>query len=798
MEKRFVGFLFLAFAILMANALISAWLRGPQPDPKIAQGDPRADGAAPNAKQPDAKQPIPKEGRPPEPTHDEPPGDEPVVAPPAGEPPAPDPEKKPEQKVENEWLTLGSLDPASPYRMLVTFTNQGAAIHRLELSSPRFRSLDDRSGYLGHLSLEPAADGARVRVVGAGTPADEAGLKVGDVIVAVNEQSVADSEDLRRLLLKTKPRQQVMLSIARDGKNSVPMPVTLGRRPLELMRPEIENIWAREQMLSKALEAPKGFQDPPSMLLTLQQVGEESIDEDAAELPGISLIKANWEIVEKTATVAAFRRRLPAQGVEIIKRYRLATVPEEEHDDRDYPAYHLMLEIELRNVAGVDQTLAYRLDGPTGLPTEGWWYSSKISRQWGSVGIRDVVARFYEKSPEMFGCATIVTDGVDAMRGESLMYMGVDAKYFSAVLIPQKEIITDIWLDESDAVRLAPEPTSDTNKQLVNVTCRLLSEPKKFEPNESLKHTYQLFAGPKAPDLLAKYHQPTDDEYSLSTLIYYGYAIWAVFAKLMLGILHVLYAVVRNYGIAIILLTVLVRGAMFPLSRKQALNMIKMQELQPEMKRIMEKYKKDLEKRSKAMQDLYRKHNYNPMGGCLVMVLQLPVFIGLYRGLMIDIELRQAPLLGDSIRWCSDLSAPDRLFDWSAFMPDFINSGVGIFGLGPYFNLLPVLTVVLFLAQQKMFMPPPADEQAAMQQKIMKYMMIFIGLMFYKVASGLCLYFIVSSLWGICERKVLPKAQPATALSPSDDEKPAKREPKPAAGNNGAGGKKKGQKQRRK
>ena len=96
-------------------------------------------------------------------------------------------------------------------------------------------------------------------------------------------------------------------------------------------------------------------------------------------------------------------------------------------------------------------------------------------------------------------------------------------------------------------------------------------------------------------------------------------------------------------------------------------------------------------------------------------------------------------------------------------MPEFINNGVGMFGLGPYFNLLPILTIVLFIWQQKMFMPPPADEQAAMQQKIMQYMMIFMGILFFKVASGLCIYFIASSLWSLAERKFLPK----TTLPPA-------------------------------
>jgi len=242
----------------------------------------------------------------------------------------------------------------------------------------------------------------------------------------------------------------------------------------------------------------------------------------------------------------------------------------------------------------------------------------------------------------------------------------------------------------------------------------------------------------------------------------------------MSSILHTFYAIVGNYGLAILMLTVLVRGCMFPLSKKQALGAQKMQELQPEIKKLQEKYKKDMEARTKAQQDLFRKHNYNPLSGCLVLFVQLPIFVALYRSLSVDIELRQAPLLSEGIRWCSNLAAPDMLFDWSRWMPDWFNSGQGMFSLGPYFNLLPILTIVLFILQQKMFMPPPADDQAAMQQKIMKYMMIFIGVMFFKVASGLCIYFVASSLWGLAERKFLPKTTPAPAAVKSQTRADAK------------------------
>jgi YidC/Oxa1 family membrane protein insertase len=226
-------------------------------------------------------------------------------------------------------------------------------------------------------------------------------------------------------------------------------------------------------------------------------------------------------------------------------------------------------------------------------------------------------------------------------------------------------------------------------------------------------------------------------------------------ATFLTKVLHAFYAVVGNYGLAIIMLTVVVRLCMFPLSRKQALSAQKMQELQPEMKKINEKFKGNNEGRARAMQELWKKHNYNPMGGCLLAFVQLPIFIGLYRALMIDVELRGAPLFSEAIRWCSDLSAPDMLFYWGNWSPQALFGETG--WLGPYFNVLPLFTVALFLVQQRMFMPPAADEQAAMQQKIMTYMMVFMGVMFYKVASGLCLYFIASSLWGIGERKLLPK-----------------------------------------
>jgi len=353
----------------------------------------------------------------------------------------------------------------------------------------------------------------------------------------------------------------------------------------------------------------------------------------------------------------------------------------------------------------------------------------------------------------------------DVWRDEPMTYIGVDTQFFLAALLPKKERPDDIWFARSMPLRAAPAPSDKKLKKLTNVSFRVASNTVKLEPGGAVEHEFTIFAGPKKPDYLA--------DYGLGRCIYYGWFGWV--SKPMLAVLHFFYAIVRNYGISIMLLTVLVRSGMFPISRKQALNAQKMQEIQPEMKRLAEKYKGDMEKRTKAQQELFRKHNYNPLSGCLPMFLQLPIFIGLYRSLAVDVELRQATLLGRAIGWCTNLAGPDMLFRWDGFIPAYFSSPTG--WLGPYFNLLPGITMALMLWQQKMFMPPPADEQAALQQKMMRFMMIFMFVIFFKVASGLCLYFIVSSSWGIAERKLLPKTKAAEPPPVTKNAKKGKKVP---------------------
>ena len=156
----------------------------------------------------------------------------------------------------------------------------------------------------------------------------------------------------------------------------------------------------------------------------------------------------------------------------------------------------------------------------------------------------------------------------------------------------------------------------------------------------------------------------------------------------------------------------------------------------------------------------------------------------------VDAGLYGAPLISSSVRWCSDLSAPDMLYDWSAFWNGIgwagFNTGQGMLALGPYFSLLPLLTVVLFLVQMVVTMPPATDDQSRMQRNVMYVMMPMMGLLFFKFPSGLCLYFLVSTIWGLLERRFIPQPKPKPVGTTVEVEEPQYVAPKKTQGKKGA------------
>ena len=380
-------------------------------------------------------------------------------------------------------------------------------------------------------------------------------------------------------------------------------------------------------------------------------------------------------MADKNATSVTFRRALPELNLEIIKRYTLEPVPAATSATTSIiPAItcsstsSCATRPKRRNRSPISSTARPACRSKAG------GIAHKISRhRWfGGAGLRDVVVRFDGNPVWQIDCPQIAEGDVEPMgdgagagvrRRRRPILRGRDDSDAQGA---QRRVVRH---DRSDRGRNAARCAHAVT--FTNVTCRMTRQPLRAGRRCHSPRLVPGFHWSQAARLAGQYQAAGDPNHSLKDIVYYGLALFGAVARAMLGILHFFYSIVGNYGIAIVMLTVLVRGAMFPISFKQTQNMARMQALKPEMDRITEKYKTDMQKRSQAIQELYRKHNINPLGGCLPVFLQLPIFIGLYRALMVDVELRMSPLFGESIRWCSNLAAPDMFLNWSSVMPEF-------------------------------------------------------------------------------------------------------------------------------
>ncbi|HKJ82639.1 MAG TPA: membrane protein insertase YidC [Mariprofundaceae bacterium] len=231
----------------------------------------------------------------------------------------------------------------------------------------------------------------------------------------------------------------------------------------------------------------------------------------------------------------------------------------------------------------------------------------------------------------------------------------------------------------------------------------------------------QMYVGPKSIPILKKLNV------GLERCVDFG---WIAFiAKPMHSFLLLLHNYISNFGLCIILLVVLIKLIFFWPTKKSYESMAGMRKLQPEMQRMKEQYGDDRQKMGQEMMALYKKHKVNPMGGCLPIIIQIPVFFSLYKTLLISIELRHAPFFG----WIHDLSAMDP------------------------FYVLPVLMGASMLVQQKLNPAPPDP----MQAKIMRFMPIIFTVMFLFFPSGLVLYWLVNNVLSIAQQWHVMKAQKA-------------------------------------
>ncbi len=252
-------------------------------------------------------------------------------------------------------------------------------------------------------------------------------------------------------------------------------------------------------------------------------------------------------------------------------------------------------------------------------------------------------------------------------------------------------------------------------------------------PGTERSYQYAVYFGPKSLETLDSAGT------GLAKILDFGF--FDIIAKPLLHAMNFIHKFIPNYGIVIIIITIMVKILFWPLSNKSYQSMSQMKKLQPKMAELRAKYKHDKKVMNQELMNLYKLYKINPLGGCLPMVLQIPVFFAFYKMLYQAIELRHAPFF----LWINDLAAPDRLFSFGFTVP-LMSPPYGI----------PVLTLIMgasMFFQQKMS-PPPGDPT---QAKMMMFMPIFFTFIFINFPSGLVLYWLVNNILSMVQQKYVTK-----------------------------------------
>ncbi|HBO53102.1 MAG TPA: hypothetical protein DD471_14035 [Planctomycetes bacterium] len=400
----------------------------------------------------------------------------------------------------------------------------------------------------------------------------------------------------------------------------------------------------------------------------------------------------------------------------------------------------LRVSVELTNLADVQTPFLFMLYGPCAMS------SSASSSRMAGMDIQLALGTYGRKKGVLTGVHDI--DDLPGLANDrEVAWLSTVNSYFTALMFPRtrEEGARGIYAEPIPYPAngwwpISNEAVSEGSQSLRTGFKCTSSLPPGGNPRELV---FGLYIGPRVSDFI-------DAGSVLALDGANDFGITSALIHFFMGLLNLLQKVaLGNWGLAIILLTIIVKICLHPVTRKNQRGMMRMgkamAKIKPEMEVLQAQYGTDKMKYSAEVQKLWKKHDVNPakqMLGCLVIFLQMPIWIGIIWSLEFTIGVRQASFL-----YIEDLTKPDMLFPFSFHIPL----------LGEYFNLLPVLYVVLTMLNQKM-QPRSDDPQAAAQQKMMGFMMIFFGFIFYGFASGFMLYIMTSAALGIAESKII-KAQ---------------------------------------
>ncbi len=313
-----------------------------------------------------------------------------------------------------------------------------------------------------------------------------------------------------------------------------------------------------------------------------------------------------------------------------------------------------------------------------------------------------------------------------------VVWAAVHSQFFTLATIPATNAPKIIV----DKIQLPRASLNDTSAMTNGFQAALAYPETALDAGKSIERSYTLYAGPKEYDRLAQIGQKLNN--NLDLIMGFG-GFFGFFSKLLLLSMNGLHAIGIKYALAIIFITIIIKMLFWPLTNASTKSMKRMQELQPQLKAIADKYKDDPNKKNQKTMEFMKEHKVNPLGGCLPMLLQIPVFIGFYYMLRSAIELR-----GESFLWAVDLSQPDTV----AYI-----SGVPL-------NILPLLMGITMIWQSGLTPASPGMDPS--QQKIMRWglpvMMLFF---FYNMSAGLTLYWTVQNILTIVQTKLTKTTNPS-------------------------------------
>ena len=479
-----------------------------------------------------------------------------------------------------------------------------------------------------------------------------------------------------------------------------------------------------------------------------------------------AMARQRWEALEPVRTddseSQTYRYEVYRNGALVLRVLKTYTVRKGD--------WSMEVTLAVENLAGEPVTLMLDQAGPTGVPRE----DERGDQRQGLFGRRkaDSEAIEVQRVAHAGGYEGITRDeggpGDRNYIGRSdqaapVAWIGQANKFFAALMHLRPGDAQQIAAAEAKAdFYWATFPESDTSNTLLTgvVLGREAGEAHgpalTLEPGKTETFRFDVFLGPKKRDLFAD-----QQAYPLYVRMNYRETIdvssgcFCSIEPLARGMLWLLeklaWLSLGNWGVAIILLVLLVRAALHPLSRKAQVSMAQMQKIAPQVKKLQEKYADDKATQQREMMKLYREAGASPFLGCLPMLLQMPIWIALWTSINVSVDLRHAAFLPF---WLTDLSTPDQLITWSAEAPL----------IGHSFNLLPILLAVAMYLQMKLTPQmsggsavATTPEQKA-QQRMMQIMMPAMMLIFfYKAPSGLTLYIMASTFAGVIESKVIRK-----------------------------------------